>query len=144
MFHNPSLTTRITIGKLIGLIVGLVGFVILPYLMTDPSWFLRWGILLWYVTFGAIIGMFGVYTEHPILKLPMPWWIGSTLIGAWLNFVLTFFAYDEFQVLLNQMFGADSIWSDPFWFVLEGAALGLIIGYFATHYGGEGPETAGQ
>ena len=77
MFGNPSLITRTTIGKGIGFIFGLVGFVLLPFFLPDASWLLRWGILLWYTTVGAVIGVFGVFTWHPIVKLPMPWWIRS-------------------------------------------------------------------
>ena len=31
--------------------------------------------------------------------------------------------------------------TSPFWFVLEGAFVGLIIGFVATRLGGEGPQT---
>jgi len=31
-----------------------------------------------------------------------------------------------------------------FWFTAEGANAGLIIGYFATRYGGEAIETVGK
>ena len=31
-----------------------------------------------------------------------------------------------------------------FWFTAEGAITGLIIGYFATRYGGEAIETVGK
>ena len=34
--------------------------------------------------------------------------------------------------------------TSPFWFALEGALIGLLIGYLATRYGGEGPETVGR
>ena len=30
----------------------------------------------------------------------------------------------------------------PFWFVLEGVMLGILIDYVATKYGGEGPKSA--
>ena len=58
------------------------------YPVGDDS-LLRWGILLWYTTLGAIIGVFGVYTWNPVLKLPMPWWFLAPLLGAWMNFVST-------------------------------------------------------
>ena len=74
--------------------VTLAGFLLMPYFLPDAGWLLRWGVLLWYITVGAFIGVFGVVTYHPVLKLPMPWWFLSTLVGAWMNFVLTFFAYD--------------------------------------------------
>jgi len=109
--------------------------------MPDADWLFRLGILFWYTTVGAIIGVYGVFTWHPILKLPMPWWFRSTVIGAWLNFVLVFFAYDNLELLLTSLFGAGSILASPFWFTLEGAIVGVIIGFCATRLGGEGMDT---
>ena len=72
MFGNPSLITRIAIGKGIGFLFGLAGFILIPYFLPEADWQLRWGILLWYTTMGAFIGVFGVFTYHPVLKLPFP------------------------------------------------------------------------
>lgn len=144
MFGNPSLITRIAIGKAIGFVFGLIGLIFLPYFWPEADWLIRWGILLWYTTVGAIIGVFGVFTYHPVLKLPFPWWFRAPLLGAWMNFVLTFFAYDTMEAMLVSMLGADSSCTSPFWFTLEGAIIGLIIGYFATRFGGEGKETVGK
>jgi hypothetical protein len=143
MFDNPSLITRIAIGKGIGFIVGLAGLIFLPSFMPEASWMLRFGILFWYITVGAFIGVFGVMTYHPVLRLPMPWWFRSTLIGAWMNFVLTLFVYDNFKLIMEQTFGPDGAISSPFWFVLEGAIIGMIMGFFATRFGGEGKDTLG-
>jgi hypothetical protein len=66
--------------------------------------------LLWYTTVGAFIGMFGVVTYHPVLKLPMPWWFRSALVGAWMNFVLAFFAYDEMARMMIAVFGEGGCW----------------------------------
>ncbi len=140
MFGKPSLMTRIAVGKGIGFLVGLMGFIFLPYFLPEAGWLIRWGILLWYTTFGAIIGVFGVITHHPILNLPMPWWFRAPLIGAWLNFVLTFFAYDTMQAMMSNIFGEGGVLASPFWFAAEGAIIGFIIGYFATRFGGEGKE----
>jgi hypothetical protein len=144
MFGNPSLMTRIAIGKAVGLFFGLIGFISLPYFWADASWLLRWGVLLWYTTLGAIIGVYGVFNYHPILKLPLPWWVRATFIGAWMNFVLTFFAFDTMQTMMLSIFGENGFMTSPFWFVLEGAILGLIIGYLATKFGGEGKESVGK
>ena len=141
MFANPSLVTRIVIGKTIGFIFGLIGFIFLPYFLPDGGWLLRWGILLWYTTLGAIIGVFGVFTHHPVLKLPMPWWFRAPVIGAWMNFVLTFFAYDSMSSMMVSVFGQGGLLQSPFWFTLEGAIVGLVMGYAATRFGGEGKET---
>lgn len=144
MFENPSLITRIAIGKAIGFLCGLIGFILLPYFLPEANWLLRWGILLWYATLGAIIGVFGVVTYHPILKLPLPWWFRAPIIGAWMNFVLTFFAFDAMQAMMISLFGENGILTSPFWFTIEGAIIGLIIGYFATRFGGEGKATVGK
>ena len=144
MFDNPSLVTRIGIGKVIGLMFGFIGFIAVPYFLPETSLLLRWGILLWYTTVGAIIGVFGVFTYHPILKLPFPWWVRAPLLGAWMNFVLTFFAFDTMQSMMVSVFGENGLLSSPFWFTAEGAIIGLIMGYFATKFGGEGKETVGQ
>ena len=141
MFGNPSLVTRVAVGKGIGFVFGLIGFISLPYFFADAGWLLRWGILLWYTTLGAVVGLVGVFDYHPVLKLPLPWWLRAPMIGAWMNFVLTFFVYDRFETMMIAMFGAESLFSSPFWFAAEGALVGLIIGYFATRFGGEGAAT---
>ena len=141
MFGNPSLVTRVAVGKGIGFVFGLIGFISLPYFFADAGWLLRWGILLWYTTLGAVVGLVGVFDYHPVLKLPLPWWLRAPMIGAWMNFVLTFFVYDQFETMMMAMFGAESLFSSPFWFAAEGALVGLIIGYFATRFGGEGAAT---
>ncbi len=141
MHIKPSLITRIAIGKGVGLVVGLAGFLTMPHIWPESGNMIRWGILLWYITVGAVVGVFGVFTWHPVLHLPMPWWFRAPVIGAWMNFVLVFFAYDAMATLLEMLFGPGSLMTSPFWFVLEGAVIGWIMGFFATWFGGEGPET---
>jgi hypothetical protein len=41
MFGNPSLITRIAIGKGIGLVFGLLGFVLLPVFVPEAGWLIR-------------------------------------------------------------------------------------------------------
>ena len=141
MTSVPSLTRRIAIGKSIGLVFGVIGFVCLPMLWPEADPWTRWGILFWYVTVGAVIGLVGIYTSHPVLQFPMPWWVRAPLIGAWMNFVLTFFAYSAMSQILTAVFGPNGLLSSPFWFVVEGALISAIIGYAATRFAGEGPET---
>jgi len=143
MFANPSLVTRVAVGKGIGFLFGLAGFICLPYFLPEAGSMTRWGIWLWYTTLGAIIGVFGVFTRHPVLKLPLPWWVRAPVIGAWMNFVLTFFAYDTMSAMMTALFGAGGMLSSPFWFTAEGALIGLVIGFAATRLGGEGKETVG-
>ncbi|MDG1995941.1 MAG: hypothetical protein P8J14_05565 [Emcibacteraceae bacterium] len=140
MFKNPSLITRIAIGKTVGMVFGILGFIMVPWFWPGVSSMMQWAILLWYITVGAVIGMFGVFTWHPILHLPMPWWFRAPLLGGWMNFVLTLFIYDKLQTMMINYFGVNSTFSSPFWFAVEGALVGLIIGYLATRFGGEGKQ----
>ena len=144
MFENPSLVTRIAIGKSIGFGLGLIALLVIPLLWPDSSWMERIAFLFWYTTVGAFIGLVGVFTWHPVLRLPMPWWFRSTLVGAWMNFVLTLFIYDLLQSYMTAFFGEGGALSSPFWFVLEGALVGLVMGFLATRFGGEGKETVGR
>lgn len=141
MFKNPSLITRIAIGKMVGLIIGIIGFIMISMFWPDVPTMSKWAFLLWYITMGAIIGVFGVFTWHPILKLPMPWWFLAPWIGGWMNFILTLFIYDTLQGMMIDLFGVDGVFNSPFWFAAEGAVVGFIIGYLATRFGGEGKET---
>lgn len=141
MLEKPSLITRVAVGKSVGLVFGIIGFAFCEFFLPDTDWMLRWGILFWYTTMGAIIGVFGVFNWHPVLRLPFPWWIRAPLLGGWMNFVLTFFTYDLMQGVLADLFNENYLMTSPFWFVAEGAVVGFIIGFFATRFGGEGAET---
>lgn len=142
MFKNPSLITRIAVGKLIGLLIGVIGFIILPFFDPEITFKFRLGVLLWYTTLGAIIGVFGVFTWHPVFKFSMPWWFRSSLLGGWMNLILVLVSYDQLKMIMVSAFISDNnIVSSPFWIILEGIIVGLIIEYFATRYGGEGAET---
>ena len=135
---QPSLMTRIAVGKGLGFLVGLAGLVTFPYFMADVGWLVRIGILLWYTTLGGIIGLAGGLTWHPVLQIPLPWWIRGPLVGGWMNFVLTFFAYDFMEAILINLFGYGSPLASPWWFAAEGAVVGFVIGGAATLLGGEG------
>ena len=52
MFGNPSLNTRIAVGKTLGALFGLAGFIYLTVYPVGDESLLRWGILLWYTTLG--------------------------------------------------------------------------------------------
>jgi hypothetical protein len=101
---------------------------------------LRFGLLFWYTTMGAIIGVFGVVTWHPILHLPLPWWLRAPLIGGWLNFIITLFMYDTLAIVVSNFFGPDSLIKSPFWVIAEGMLAGLLMGFMCTKIGGEGKE----
>jgi hypothetical protein len=140
MNKNSPLVRRLVIGKSIGFIIGFIGVVCMAILWPDSSWMDLIGFALWYTTLGAIIGVFGFMTEHPYLKFPMPWWIRSTILGASMNFILTLLLYDKLALMMLELCGEDCVLLSPFWFVLEGALVALIIEFCLFRFVGEGPS----
>lgn len=140
LLRKPSLLTRLVVGKLTGLVIGLIAFIALPWLDPDASLALRFGFFFWYVTVGALIGLVGVFDRHPLFPTwRLNWWLVGPAIGAWMNFMLTLFARDDIQPMVAVILGESA--SPYLWFTLDGAMTGAIIAYFATRFGGQGPET---
>lgn len=144
MLEKPSLMTRTIVGKSVGFAFGLLGLFLLPLVLPDAGWMLRIGSVLWYTTLGAIVAVFGVFDYHPVLKLPLPWWLMGPAVGAWMNLLVTLFAYESFAADMLTAFGPDGPLRSPFWFCLEGAIAGWLIAFFAQRFGGIGPATAGR
>ena len=140
----PSLFTRIAMGKGVGFLVGLTSMVALSWFMPEADWPVRWGVLFWYTTMGAVIGVFGVYDRYPVVEVRVPWWVRGPAIGAWMNFVLALLAHDWLARFMEAAFGPAGLLASPFWFIAEGALVGLLIGYLATRHGGEGAPAAGH
>ena len=140
MTTTPSLTIRIVIGKALGLVFGIITFFLVPAAIPDASPLLAWGLMFWMITLGLMVALMGVVTWHPVLGIPLPWWFRAPLVGAWMNFVLVFLIYDQLQISLINLMGPDSFFLSPFWYVVDGAIIGLIIGFVATRFGGEGKE----
>ena len=135
---RPSITTRLVVAKTLGMLFGLMALVGVSIILPESGWLPRLGLLFWYVTMGGFIGITGVLDLHPVLNIQLPWWIRGPFVGAWMNFVLVFFAYDLMTEVIR---GASGHELSPFWFVLEGGVIGAIIGWASTYFGGEGPAT---
>lgn len=122
--------TRITLGAMLGGLMGLAGFVLLPLTIEKADPMLRWGVLLWYPTLGSVIG---ALLRDPIDRLPR--WASGGLVGGWMNMVLVFFAHREMERVMLTVFGSDGAFTSPFWFVLEGAIVGAAIGLVIDRVG---------
>ena len=105
MFGYPSIWTRIAVGKLVGFTIGIIALLALSKWMPYLGWAERLGFLFWYTTLGAVIGVFGVINYHPVLKLPLPWWVRAPFVGAWMNLVLTLLTADLIAEIMEFMFG---------------------------------------
>ncbi len=138
MDTNLYLLKRIGAAKFIGLIFGLFGFYLAPVMWPDVSLRLQFGLLTWYATFGAMIGFVGIFDHHPLLKFRMPFWFRGPVFGAWFNLVLALLMFDKLTILFQQLGGILTFCKSPFWVVIEGAIIGLIVDAIATRIAGEG------
>ena len=131
---------RIALSKIFGLIIGTIGYVALAQIAPTLPSLTHWGVLLWYLTFGTLIGCFGSmktfqYTKN--FSITLPTWIRGGLMGGWLNFVVSFFAYESMQHVLNNL---GITYSPMLLFTLEGIVLGILLDLFLTKLTGEGKD----
>jgi len=137
-----SFLTRMAVAMMAGLMLGILGLALLPVFMPDLDPMVRWGFFLWYPTLAAVIALAGAAGSGEDMPRPLPWWIRGSLIGAWMNFVATLLAPGVMRDFMHAAFGPGGMLTSPFWFVAEGAAAGLLIGYLVMRFGGEGREMA--
>ncbi len=143
MFEKPSLMLRIAVGKSVGFVFGLIAFFALP-MMGEPDLMFRLGIALWLIITGAMIGLMGVVTYHPLLRIPLPWWVRGPLIGMSTMLTLWLVAHERIDAIVINMFGPDTILSSGAWIIADGLVIGLVMAWLATLLAGEGRETAGR
>lgn len=139
MGNNTDMIRRLGTAKVAGFLVGLLGFFLVPALWPDAGPWFRWGVLVWYGTFGVMIGLLGLFDRHPLLKFRMPFWFRGILFGAWFNLVFTLLTYEKLTALMAAHPDGFAGLHSPFWMVAEGAVVGLVIDAVATRVGGEGP-----
>ena len=134
---KSKLLNRIAIWKSIGLVFWLSAFFIMPMFFTNADIFLRFALLFWYTTLWAIIWVFGVWVKYPGLGIWIRYWIRWAFIGAWMNFVLALFMYNELTLLMQ---GTFMEWCSPFLIILEWAIFWFIIDAVATKYMWDGKK----
>ena len=141
MFKIHSITGRLFIGIISGLIIGLIANILAP-LLFDITMFntFGFGVILLFIMMGFTIGFVGIFDTHPILKFKMHWWIRGIVGGSIFALILILLGYNT----IEQIMGSDLMlklgFSSPFWLLLDGAIIGLIISYLETKIAGEGSK----
>jgi hypothetical protein len=138
MSATPSFVRRVGIAKTVGFAFGLALFFLVPYIWPSEGLPLRVGLLLWYTTMGAIVGIFGVIDFHPLFRFPMPFWFRGAIVGGWMNFVLVLLMWEKLTVLFESMIGPMYFLDNPLWLVPEGMIVGFLIDALSTRTAGEG------
>ena len=151
LFHKnkKTITRRLFVAKTLGLLLGICGYLFAPVFLGDYiSPYLQWGILLWGLTFGTIIGLMGVITECPFWKHCLLYrWntlrpiLRGGFVGAWLEFVLVILLYDSItEMALYMSWGTFFEGNILLLGALEGFFWGALIDFVATKIGGDGKK----
>jgi len=139
MFNKHSITGRVAVGKIVGLGIGLLALLTLPLASVGTTLEFQAGFLLLLVTMGALIGLSGIYTYHPVFpSVRLHWWLRGPCIGVLFFLILVLLAKDELVPLMSLDIIAWTGLTSPYWAIIDGAFCGGLIGYLATKISGEG------
>ena len=136
MNMKHSILNRIIIGKSIGFVLGAIVFLILPMMGVPLDIYFGLGLWLFYIMLGVFIAFFGIMDHHPLLKFPMPWWFRGVFAGLIMHLMLILLAHGELIFIIEKMhtFGLSS----PWWALIDGVIIGLIMSWAETKFAGEG------
>lgn len=137
----PSLSYRITLGKLAGAGIGLAVFFSLPTVQPDIDVAVRFGMLGWYILFGAMIAFAGLYTKCPYVKWPFPAMLRGALLGFGFNLVLGALVHQDMMQAFSDYSEFHFANSMPILqLALEGLIWGALMDLFLTRMAGEGKD----
>jgi len=140
MFNINSLTGRLAIGKMIGLIVGVVVIALLPTFGFPLFSAFGLGALIMFVLMGILIGFIGIFDTHPLLGFKMKWWFRGPLVGFVFMLMFVLLSYDSLEIVMSSTLVSWSGLESPFWALLDGLFIGALMGWTETKFAGEGPD----
>ncbi|MBU1292453.1 hypothetical protein KJ819_00100 [Patescibacteria group bacterium] len=140
MFHRHSVAGRVSIGISSGLVVGVLAIVSLPLFGFPLFSMFGFGTLLMFVFMGILIGFLGLFSRHPLLNFSMPWWVRGLMVGFMLTLMYILLSYGSLVVIMQSALVSWMGFSSPFWVLLDGMTLGVIISALETRFAGEGEE----
>ncbi len=129
--HLPPLIAGIAVAKTAGFAAGAVVFFLLPLFVVELDPLKRWALLFWYPTVAGVAAASNVADLSKLKIVRWRWWQRSALIGAWLNLIVVLFASGTMQNLSMTVHLSFGVLTSQFWFVADGAIIGLMAGYVA-------------
>lgn len=129
---HETLIRRTAYGKFIGFLFGALGLAFTVYALPETGWDIRFGVLFFGLTLGAVAGCFSIDMRHPWLALEIKWWVMGPAMGAWLCLVLVLFIGQAYEALLRESGGWLASFASPLWLILDGAIMGLVVA-IVTH-----------
>jgi len=138
MVNKNSVTGRIVVGKLIGLVIGVFCLAVLPTFGFEPVSMFGLGTVMMFVMMGVMIGFIGQYDTHPMFDFAMPWYVRGGIVGFSFMLMYVLLSYNDINVVMQSSVVSWSGLESPFWVLLDGIFIGMIMGYCETKLAGEG------
>ena len=139
MFNKRSTAGRVAVSKTIGFIVGVLALLVLPLIPVETTLEFKIGFILLIMLMSTFIGLFGVFTKHPLFTgWKFSWWVRGPLVGAVFFLLLVLLAKDELGPFMSLDIVVWTGLTSPYWAILDGVILGGLIGYITTKVSGEG------
>jgi hypothetical protein len=140
MFHIHSVAGRIAIGIMIGLLVGLLYTLLMPSLDLPMFSMFSFGTVLMFGLMGITTGFIGLFDRHPVFAFKMNWWIRGVIVGCAFMLMYVLLTFDVYEGIMRSSLISWSGLTSPFWIVLDGIAVGLVMSFFETQLAGEGKK----
>ncbi len=140
MFQLHSVTGRIFIGLVSILFLSLIGWALTQIYYLPFGAFFGLGTILLFVLMGLTLGLVGIFDRHPIFGFKMHWWIRGPVVGFLFTLAYILLSYDSIVALLQSPLLSWMGFYSPFWVLIDGTLIGLLIGWAETHFAGEGSE----
>ncbi len=140
MFNIHSITGRVFVGKMVGLIMGLIVMLTMPSFNMPVFSRFGFGTLIMFVLMGAMTGFMGLFNRHPLLDFKMPWWISGPLVGSVFMLMFILFTYDTLDVVMQSSLVEWMGLRSPYWALTDGIFIGGLMGFLETKLAGEGKK----
>ncbi len=130
-----NFTKRLLVGASLGVIIGLVA----SYVASthgiqgafDWSNATFWAIMFNRITLGIVIGMYGLFTVHPLYpKMKVGPVLRGVDGGSWMSLLLA----------TSMLASGDIGWGLFWWVLIAGSIAGVVIDYILTKRYGEGKK----
>lgn len=138
MFSTHSITGRMFVGVLSGLILGIALILLLPVFGFPLLSTFGFGTLVMFILMGMFIGMVGMFDYHPIFGFKMRWWIRGAVAGFLFMLMYILLSYASLEIVMASTLISWTGLSSPFWALIDGIVIGLVVGFLETKIAGEG------
>jgi hypothetical protein len=140
MIQQHSVTKRFIVGVTTGAIIGLISMFL--FMLFGFSLFSMFGLgtLLLFVFMGMVTAFVGQFDRHPIFHFKISWCLRGIVIGIGFMLMYVLLTYPTLEIMMRSSIIAWTGMTSPFWVLIDGFFIGLLMSYLETKIAGEGSE----